>query len=425
MNPDHGAFRFDKKLFLFISLLLTVITIPLKNNWNSWAIFYFVFAGLIQAPIKEHFKKLWQHRYWMIAVGFFFWLAATWLWDSQEAVFIKVIESYGAFLSLPIIFTIIPRLAWRDIAILCYVFVATIIVVCVVCLVSAYLEYQVTHDEFVFSYHYLSYQAGLNAIFLSNYCLASIIWLLYFNFINKVNSPFRIPAAGVILLCLFFFGMILLLSSKLVIFLTVITLLYFIVRISITRVKNLLVGFFLAALVVVSAAWVMNNLTYLKFRMRSIELKMYSGSADDQNGLAARLLIWDSALELIREKPVIGYGLVQSKEALIEKYQEKGFQIGVKERYNAHNQYLESMLSAGIIGLLLFIGLLFYPLRAACRERKLLLLLMVLHYMLQSFVESTLTVQQELIFFWFFIWLFYFHLPPAGQPAPTISEKQQ
>lgn len=156
-----------------------------------------------------------------------------------------------------------------------------------------------------------------------------------------------------------------------------------------------------------------------------MELKMYSGSADDQNGLAARLLIWASALELIKKKPVIGYGLVQSKEELIKKYQEKGFQIGVKERYNVHNQYLESMLSAGIVGLLLFVGLLFYPLRAACKERKLLLLLVVLHYMLQSLVESTLTVQQELIFFWFFIWLFYFHLPPNGRPAPTISEKQQ
>jgi O-antigen ligase len=379
--------------------------------------FYFVFAGLVQASLYAHIKKLGQQLYWVIAVTFFFWLAATWFWDSHEADFIKVIESYGAFLSLPIIFSIIPKLTWRDIASICYAFVGAILVVCLICLVKAYLEYQVTHNEFVFSYHYLSNHLDLNAIFLSNYSLASMTWLLYFNFIHKGDKPFKLPGWLVILLCVFLFGMIILLSSKLGIVLAVVVLLYFIMRIM--RGKKLFAGLFVGLLLVTAVVFVARNLTYLKFRWDTVQLKMYSGRVDDQNGFAARLLMWQSACELIKERPVLGHGIVHSKEGLIKKYTEKDFSLGVQQKYNAHNQYLETWMNAGIIGLLLWLALLFFPLRAAIREKKLLLLLMVLHYMLQSLVESTLTVQQEQIFFWFFIWLFYYHLP-----TPTTSEKQ-
>ena len=71
---------------------------------------------------------------------------------------------------------------------------------------------------------------GLNAIFLSNYCLAGIIWLLYYGFVqNEKRTPFTYLV--IITAAIFLFCMILLLSSKLIIFLTLLLLLFFILYI--------------------------------------------------------------------------------------------------------------------------------------------------------------------------------------------------
>lgn len=394
----------------------------MKDNWNSWALFGFVFAGIIQLPLSESIRKLKTSHYWIVAVVFLVWMALTWFWDTSNTSFIKTIETYGAFLAFPIIFTIIPRLTLRHIVIVCHAFAAVTIAVCIVCLVKAYLEYQVVNNPFVFSYHYLSHQVGLNAIYLSNYCVAALGWLLYFRFIHKGTGFFLLPKAIVLVACLFLFIMVFLLSSKMLIAIMLLMLLFLILYS--TKFKKLYITIPIVVIVCVSTLFLARKLTYLKFRLDVTELKMYSGTQDDQNGLAARLIMWQSAVELIKKRPIQGYGLAGSKELLKKKYEDKNFILGVTEKYNVHNQYLETCLNSGFIGLLLFLWLILKPLASAFKERKILLLILLLHYMLASLVESALTVQKELIFFWFFIWLFYFHFP-SQTPENTIATSEK
>lgn len=414
--------RGNKKTFLLITLILALVTIPIKENWNSWAIFGFIFAGLIQQPLTESIKRLKTSRYWIFSVIFLIWMALTWFWDSFNPSFIKTIETYGIFLALPIIFTIIPKLTLRYIVVACHLFVMATIAICLVCLVRAYFEYQVTHDQFVFSYHSLSNQVGLNAIYLSNYCVASLCWLLYFQFITPGNKKSVIQNISVLAGGVFLFIIVFLLSSKMLIAIMLLILLFLILYA--TKFKKLYISIPLIILVCISTVFFAKKLTYLNFRLVVTEFKMYSGTQDDQNGLAARLLMWHSAMELIRERPIQGYGLVGSKELLIKKYEEKDFKLGVTGRYNVHNQYLETLLNSGIIGLLLLLCLVLIPLMAAFREKKVLLIILILHFMLAMLVESALTVQKELVFFWFFIWLFYFHFPSnlQQQPLPASGE---
>jgi O-antigen ligase len=396
-----------------------VVTIPLKENWNSWALFSFVFAGLIQLPLSESAKKLKNSRYWILSIVFLAWMALTWFWDSYNDSFIKTIETYGSFLAFPIVFTIIPKLSFRDILIVCHAFVAAIVIACIVSLVKAYFEYQVTHDQFVFSYHYLSNQVGLSAIYLSNYCVAALSWLLYFHFIDRRKDLLFIPRIIVVVACLFLFVMVFLLSSKMIIAIMLLMLLFLILYS--TRFKKLYITIPIIMAICLSAVFMARNLTYLKFRLDVTELKMYAGSQDDQNGVAARLIMWQSAAELIKEQPIQGYGIIGSREMLKKKYAEKNFMLGVTNEYNAHNQYLQIILNCGVIGLLLFLWLLFMPLAAAFREKKILLIMQLGHYLLASIVESTLTVQKEQIFYWFFIWLFYWGLSSLSKASITTD----
>lgn len=71
-------------------------------------------------------------------------------------------------------------------------------------------------------------------------------------------------------------------------------------------------------------------------------------------GGGIRLKKWENALELISQKPLLGYGS-GSENALLEQYRKTGFTIGYENKFNAHNQFLESGLELGIVGMSLLL----------------------------------------------------------------------
>ena len=290
----------------------------------------------------------------------------------------------------------------------CIAFITVTVVVCMISLFKSWQEYQVTHDYRVFYYQYLGEQSGLNAIFLSNYCLASISWLLYYGFIDK-----RHKALEYVLICvtiIFLLMMIFLLSSKLLIFLTLLVMTLFILVLGYVKgffVRSLII----TSLVIVSGVIAITQLSYLKWRITSTELKMYRGKEDNQNGIAIRLYMWKAVSGLIKERPLIGYGIKGGRLETLAKYKRDGFEMGVQGDYHAHNQYLESWLMAGIPGVILLLSMMFSAFWKGIKSKNFLLLLMVVHFMAQCVFESTFEVQHELVFYIFFIFLFYYHGP--------------
>lgn len=72
---------------------------------------------------------------------------------------------------------------------------------------------------------------------------------------------------------------------------------------------------------------------------------------DNSTSEKARLLSWDASIELIKEAPLIGYGIGDANSVLIKKYNELGYTYNFENRYNAHNQFLQTLLQTGVIGL--------------------------------------------------------------------------
>ncbi len=87
-----------------------------------------------------------------------------------------------------------------------------------------------------------------------------------------------------------------------------------------------------------------------------------STAFDTQGGsVAMRLKYWQTAWQGFKEKPFLGYGLESQKEVLIKAYDAD---YGVYEKINsyadrAHNIIFDTLITGGIIGLLLFSFLLF------------------------------------------------------------------
>ena len=380
----------------------------MKNQWNSIATILFVVACFLQQPFSVPYRQLKQSRFWLIPVIYFVWLAFSHFWDASGGYRLRDIERYLILFFVPPAMAVAPDDLKRYINKACIAFISVTVAVCMISLFKSWQEYQVTHDYRAFYYQYLGEQSGLNAIFLSNYCLASITWLLYYGFIDKKHklAIYMLIFATIIFLLM----MIFLLSSKLLIFLTLIVMILFILVLGYVKgffVRSLII----TSLIIIAGAIAVTQLSYLKWRITSTELKMYRGQEDNQNGIAIRLYMWKAVSELIKERPLMGYGIKGGRLVTLAKYKRDGFEMGVQGDYHAHNQYLESWLMAGIPGMILLLSMMFTSFWKGITSKNFLLLLMVVHFMAQSVFESTFEVQHELVFYIFFIFLFYYHGP--------------
>lgn len=75
------------------------------------------------------------------------------------------------------------------------------------------------------------------------------------------------------------------------------------------------------------------------------------------NSTGARIKLWETSLEVIKKKPILGHGFGTSKETIRKRNLEKGYTLFTmyNRSYNTHNQFLEMWIEIGIIGFLLFL----------------------------------------------------------------------
>lgn len=84
-----------------------------------------------------------------------------------------------------------------------------------------------------------------------------------------------------------------------------------------------------------------------------------------------RWLTWKAAVMAIEEAPLLGYGIGDARDVLVAKFKELGpdYENHVRHRYNAHNQFLQTWLETGVIGvfilLFVFTWLAFYMRRSS------------------------------------------------------------
>jgi O-antigen ligase len=127
-----------------------------------------------------------------------------------------------------------------------------------------------------------------------------------------------------------------------------------------------------------------------------------------------RLSRWQCAVELIKEKPLFGYGTGDEKMVLAEKYREKGLNHSASVQFDAHSQYLSAWLRSGIFGFAAIIFMLFYGIKSAFGARNYLFLSFWLLIATAFLTENVLDSNKGVFFVAFFASLF-FRLEPSEE----------
>ena len=123
-----------------------------------------------------------------------------------------------------------------------------------------------------------------------------------------------------------------------------------------------------------------------------------------------RLIVWKSALEVIKRHPVFGVGIGDVRTELVKEYIRIHEDKLGEQRLNAHNQFLELFLEGGFVSFSIFIFMLGIMIYISLNEKNLLYGLFILMMIVFFTFESVLYRLAGVAFFSLFSFLLL-HLP--------------
>ena len=167
---------------------------------------------------------------------------------------------------------------------------------------------------------------------------------------------------------------------------------------------------FIYPLLFVFAVTITSQVLLLKYsnRFSQVEVAVKNTepvSESSYNSTTGRIEIWKETISILPKHWLLGTGTGDVKDVLNKTYHEHDFAYGYEKSLNTHNQYLQSFLAIGIIGLLLFLLTIITPWLMRSSYHPLLLMFLFI-FALNCLTESMLEAQRGAIFFALMISIF-------------------
>mgnify|MGYP006285137837 CR=1 FL=1 len=188
-------------------------------------------------------------------------------------------------------------------------------------------------------------------------------------------------------LAVLFFTLMFFLQSRMTVFALIFVAMVYLI--SLPRYRKIA---FPAVFAVILLSWLAIRYAPEELAGRYGEFKSLEYEKDDQdfNGITVRLAIWDEVLSIIREQPVLGTGLGDYRQEIVDRFRESGFNKGILSRLDPHNQYLSTWVAMGLPGLLTLILIFYLLIVPSYRRGQRLAFAVSLFFALSAISESIL-----------------------------------
>lgn len=120
--------------------------------------------------------------------------------------------------------------------------------------------------------------------------------------------------------------------------------------------------FFLVAVIVSATVFLMVDGLWARIDLALKEFESYFSHGQSYTSVGLRLEMWKSALMLVVEKPILGWGEYGYREALAEHARLGIVDASLIGFQHAHNHYLDMFAKHGVIGFISLLGFIFIPL---------------------------------------------------------------
>ncbi|MES1218162.1 MAG: O-antigen ligase family protein [Bacteroidota bacterium] len=384
----------EKILFVLMQLFFLSLLLPYNDVVSGFITGGLLLSCLLFNSVKEKIKlfKERKHLWWMLL--FFIWMVISLFTSKNRQEIFPTFDPRVPLGYLPAAIGLISlRKDFIEKVLLGLAGVTTLI--CAACLIAAFRKYLVTDNVDNLYNDGLTAITTQQSIYISMFVNISIYAVAYFLFFKKIKYK-ALLIAGLI----FLFGISYLLASRnLMIVLYTFSILFVIYYIITQKQYAKGIAILISVLVVGFAVLKFFPKTLNRFQdigFTKFDFK-HEGSesnfstettADQWNGANFRIAAWRCGWELVKQNPITGTHLADKQDKVFEKYKEKNFQFALKTRKNLHNNYLDILVSMGVIGLALFLmGWIVLPLNVVIHQRNYLSLFIILTFCIAMITE--------------------------------------
>jgi len=376
--------------FFLWSLVLVLITLTMpKYSLNSQAIIVCFITWFFVGSLKQKWE-LFKTRKWLFLISSsLFWVSLLGLLYTENMEDgLKNFQKALPFFIFPLLFSTVPFSEAKRETLFRYFSIGVLITSAFGLAKAFYFKFNNLGD-----YFYYDNFALLLDKHTTYFALFAVFAILFFlNEILKNTAKHKLFNAAAIVYLL---AILYLLSARVsVIALIVGCLILFLFYLKKLGIKKLLPA--LVIILVLGIAYATPN----------FQERFYAKTPEGMpiSDLDTRTVHWKSALQLIvNNNLLIGAGTGDGHLGLYEQYLKNGFKTGYNNQYNAHNQFLESTLYYGIIGLLVLISTLLLGLKKSYNNRDILAFATVAVITIFMCTESILERHSGIVFVSFMI----------------------
>lgn len=252
------------------------------------------------------------------------------------------------------------------------------------------------------NFFYMAFSFLLHPGYLSMYLNLCVAWLLVKIFTNPFLK-YKHSTFFSYLIIAFFSFIIILLSGKIGLITMFLQYIGFLIYFIISR-KKYLSGISGILIIATSIYLVLSFVPEVNGRISRAITVITSPTTNlsDAESTAVRLLVWKAANQVISDNLIIGTGTGDAKDELMKEYEKRGMTGALEHKLNSHNEYYQVFVALGLIGFILLLSNLMFPLSFAFKTSNVIYLLFLLIIIINFFTESMLETQAGVMFYAFF-----------------------
>ncbi|TWP23753.1 oligosaccharide repeat unit polymerase [Apibacter muscae] len=361
---------------------------------SNFMLILFGIASIFQCVKNKTIKF---DKNYLPLIIFFLWTVCSVVWTIDHQQTFKGIIKLISFLLIPIFFSQFPKIGNKNIIVIFRTLSISLSIYFIICLFNSYQLYISDQNINHFFYHDLTSMYNNNAIYISTFTSFTLL-----SMINVSKKKFY----DYILVFILLFYLILL-SSKNIIFTT------FFIQLMIVlffnknkKQKQIIVGSLLSMVVIFTAFVYIDSplkeryLVESNTNFKEILTKDFFNNYQF-NGTNLRLLQLRMGIEMFLNNNVGFQGLgLSSAQGLLNDYY-LYYTVPQYLSYNFHNQYMQTSIELGIIGLFLLAFILVFSFIKSIKNYNIILFSFVLLMIFLFFTESFLNRQKGILFFVF------------------------
>lgn len=305
-----------------------------------------------------------------------------------------------SFLLMPLFIDMIP-VSTTDYRRITRTFLAGCTLFSLVLVVNAILEFFIWHDRK--SFFYIDFSSQQHVAYLTLYINCALFFL--------ADEIYRLPGYRLrnryllILWMFFLFVITILLASRTAELALLVSLpfyIYHLTRMTGGKIKSLLLAGCSAVTMIILFLLVSGTNNRFEEKPAAVVSNVPAPSTSGvQHNV--RFEIWKNVLQVYSQSVVFGVGTGDIKDELNAQYRKNNFNEGLEYNLSPHNQFLHTLLTLGIPGLLILIMLFLKSAIRAWDKRNYIVIALLIAVVVNCLTEGILEKQAGVLFFVFFM----------------------